>query len=47
MIPVFKFSATQLWMTFAMVVLIFGPLHLLSLAHPQSRLAGAWIALGF
>lgn len=47
MIPVFKVSANQLWLTVAMTVLFFGTAHLLAFSKPSNRFAQAWIGLGF
>lgn len=48
MIPVFRISGAQFLLTFLMVVIAFGTLHLVALSFPSSKLAQAWVTgLGF
>lgn len=46
-IPVLKISGTVALVIFLYVTVLFGTLHLLALAYPQSKWAKAWVLLGF
>ena len=46
-IPVLKISGTVALVIFLYTVVLFGTLHLVSLAHPESKWSKAWILLGF
>ena len=46
-IPVLKVSGTVAIMIALYVIVIFGTLHLVALSYPDSKLAKAWILLGF
>lgn len=46
--PVIHISGSQALISFLMMVAIFGSIHLLAAAHPQSKFSQAWIGgLGF
>lgn len=46
-IPVLKISGTVALIVFLYVVVIFGTLHMLALAYPDSKFSKAWVLLGF
>jgi hypothetical protein len=46
-VPVLKVSGTVALIVFLYVVVLFGSLHLWATAKPESKLAQAWILLGF
>lgn len=46
-IPVLKVSGTVALIIFLYVVVLFGTLHLVALSYPDSKLAKAWVLLGF
>lgn len=46
-IPVLKVSGTVALILFLYVVVLFGTLHLVALSYPDSKLAKAWVLLGF
>lgn len=46
-IPVLKISGTVALIIFLYTVVLFGSAHLLAISKPQSKLAQAWILLGF
>lgn len=46
-VNVFKFQGTTALFVFFTVVALFGTLHLVALAHPESKFGKAWIILGF
>lgn len=48
MIPVFRISGTSALFIFLTVTVLFGTLHLLATAYPNSTFAHVWVgALGF
>lgn len=46
-IPVLKISGTVALIIFLYVTILFGTLHLVALSYPNSKLAKAWVLLGF
>ncbi len=46
-IPVLKISGTVAIIIFLYVTVLFGAAHLACLAYPDSKLAKAWVLLGF
>lgn len=46
-IPVLKISGTVALIIFLYVTVLFGTLHLVALSKPDSKLAKAWVLLGF
>lgn len=46
-IPVLKISGTVALIIFLYVTVLFGTLHLLALTYPDSKIAKAWVLLGF
>lgn len=46
-VPVFRINGANALVTFVYVAVIFGALHLLAISKPDTRLAKAWLALGF
>jgi hypothetical protein len=46
-IPVLKISGTVALIIFLYVTVLFGTLHLVALSFPDSKLAKAWVLLGF
>lgn len=46
-IPVLKISGTVALIVFLYVTILFGTLHLVAISYPDSKLAKAWVALGF
>lgn len=48
MVPVFRIGGTSVLFIFLSVLIIFGTLHLVAAAYPDSRFTKVWVgALGF
>lgn len=46
-VPVFRVNGSNAIVTFLYVAVMFGALHLLAISKPNTKLARAWLALGF